>query len=193
MVVEVSIELPFLMAKLLGEFDEAFHKICRSWRWAWSPIKRCYYKRVGATTGSAEDRAAELVRALMDAGAVVTCAAPGVLELAASGEAIEPEWPRWVVTSGPWFALKVKPGDDFLEQFRAVAEAFAGMTWNNKRARLEVPKERFEEVEDLAEMHGFRFSPKALELLAQAKKGAAVKKKTQTKSPDGVLLDLLDD
>lgn len=185
MVVEVSIELPFVLARF--EFAGSLNAVCRAHRLSWSPVKRCWYRKIGTTTGSAEDRAAELVRALMDAGAIVTCAAPGVLERAASGEAIEPEHPRWVMLAGDGFALK-SDCDIF-----AAATQFAGMAWSRAKKRLEAPPERFLEVEDLAAVHDFRFTPKAAERLAQLKKAAGVKEKSKEKAPDGVFLDLLDD
>ena len=128
------------------------------YRWAWPNWQR----EITARSGTPQDRAAELAARLLEAGYCVE-ADPAIEAKAVSGD-YELEHTRWVLrrTAAPHL-------DHFVLEWERDADLY------NKALRMTgakyrdgnflVPGASYEEVEDFAAVHGFKFSQAARDLV----------------------------
>lgn len=126
-----------------------------------------YWQReIKSWTGDVLDRAAELGHHLLANNFCVSFPSEEVQDLALSAS-YEPEYKRWVLarTKGRyegWFALWWRRSENCYSEAMKLSGA------HYSKPCVVVPPEQFEEVLDFAEIHGFQFSEKALELLEKA-------------------------
>ena len=148
------------------EKRDDFREVVKSLGCTWD---RPYWQRkINKLAGKPADRAAELGHYLLASGFCVVFPSADIRDMAIAG-LYEPEQKRWVLvrTAGDykhWFALKWRYSEDCY----AEAMKLSGARYSNPCAI--VPPENYEEVEDFAQIHGFKFSDAALEILGQVKK-----------------------
>ncbi len=130
------------------------------YRWEW-PF---WQRRLAARSGTPQDRAAELAARLLESGYCVDADAAIEQKAIAGDYALEHR--RWVLRkiSGPYL-------DHFVLEWERDADLY------NKALRISgakyrdgtflVPGASYEEVEDFAEMHGFKFTQSARDLVSQ--------------------------
>lgn len=132
----------------------------------WDYDRGCWTREISYRTGTAADRAAEVGHRLLAAGIPIRIYDPDVRQRAIDGE-YEPECRRWVsaLTTGDhkgWFGISWDYSDDFY----AAAKKIPGSRWDNPFVL--VPPEQFEAILDFAEQYGFKLSPGAEMVLAEA-------------------------
>lgn len=132
----------------------------------WDYDRGCWTREISYRTGTADERAAEAGHRLLAAGIPIRIYDPDVRQRAVDG-AYELECRRWVNTfaSGDyegWFGISWDREDDFY----AVTRKIPGSRWANPF--VVVPPEQFEAILDFAEQYGFRLSPGAERVLAEA-------------------------
>lgn len=178
---EVSVESP----KDTGVIEVA--KSC-GFRWDGS----VWMMKIGATTGSAVDRAAEIANKLLLAGYQVTVPA-SIRQAAVSGN-YEPRCTRWISRYKD-DADHVYVSWDRNDDMYCHAKEITGAKWFSRRG-MRVPASSADEIEDFAQLYGFRITDGAKEAIAKYRKsvtivtpesGEAVEKKDGKEALDNIL------
>lgn len=151
----------------LNEREERFVKLLRGMGYQW--VGRAWVKRITALTGPARERAAELGRALLAAGYAVDFPDADTTQAAITG-AYTPEQRCWILrrvdTAGDypgWFYIQwPRDGDNFYTRAMRIPGA------RYCPPCVAVPPERYNEILDFADIHGFAISDAARGLIEQA-------------------------
>lgn len=142
--------------------DEEFRKIVKYLGYKWDGI---WCKKITELTGSAEDRAAELGNKLLNAGFPICIMDETIRNNAVNG-IYEEECNRWIMTrvSGKYkgrFVIKWQGQDDDLYR---VSRRLPGSAWDiGTIVRMEYHKE----VEEFAELYGFKFTKGTLKTIEE--------------------------
>jgi len=168
-VVEIHVGQGYITAKLPERRDD-FRDVVYPLGYRWDSASRTWGLSVGAHLGTPEDRAAELMHKLLAAGFIVSCQRSAVREKAISAS-FEPVYPRWLVamTRGRfagWVRLLATDGLNLnadLAKLDAREDYYRQGSWY-------VRPGHYEALRDLAEIHGFRVSRGADDLLTQAQR-----------------------
>lgn len=156
------------------EKNEAFRKIVKDLGFTWNGS--AWEKEISETTGSAEDRAAELGNKLLNAGFPIRIYDEEIRRKAIEGD-FEPEYHRWIYhqKGTEKFAIRWKGFDDDLYR---KAKSLPGARWNS--GFMLVGVEHYDVVEEFAELYGFRFTTAARRMIDEYKEAV---KNIQTVSP----------
>ena len=123
-----------------------------------------WYRKLSSTTGIKEDRVSEMGNLLLTEGFVIRVFDEELRQKAIDG-IYEPEHTRWIKFYKGKYSIKWKRGaEDFYEEARRIPTS----VWN--RPTVDVKAEQFEIIEDFANEYDFKFTPKAKELLEEARK-----------------------
>jgi hypothetical protein len=151
---------------VIFERNDTFRELVKGLGYAW--IDGRWRRVINVKTGTATDRAAELGNKLLNAGFPIS-----ILDADTRRKAIEadyePECDRWVFarTKGDytgWLAIQWQGQDDRLYQ---AARKLPRSKWNS--GSVVVKPEYFQEVEEFAQMFGFKFSDGAIRMISEAK------------------------
>ena len=147
-----------------SRFSSFFNELVKShgFRWQW-PI---WYRDISDLALPARERCVELCYNLVDAGFIVDV--PDNLVQDVIDCNFEPECRRWIkrVTKGShkdWFAIVYPYGDSFYQESRKLTGS------EYSKPHVVVPKEHYDEILDFADIHGFKLTKAALELVELAK------------------------
>lgn len=168
-VVEVVVGQKRVTAKL-PEKREDFRALVKALGYRWDGDVRVWALALGPSLGSPEDRAAELMHRLLDAGFIVACQRAEVREKAMAAS-YEPAYPRWIawMKSGRfegWCQVILRDSLDLeedLERLGAKADFYQGGVWY-------VRPGHYAALRDLAEIHGLRLTPGADKALTKAQR-----------------------
>lgn len=141
-----------------SDFIEIVKKIGYHWNGEY------WYKKINETTGSMEDRAAELGNKLLNAGFPVIILDQDVRKKAIDG-AFEPECTRWVKSVVGTNKLVIKWcgfNDELYERSRTLPSA----KWENG---MTINVAHHNEVEEFADLYEFKFTDAALRLIKRHK------------------------
>lgn len=162
-VASVSLENDKITVKFPERLD-AFNEIVKNhgFRWQW-PV---WYRDVTGLALPARERCTELCYNLIDAGFIVDVPDGLVQDVIDSN--FEPEQKHWIkrIVKGErkdWFCVCWPYGDSFYDQARRIT----GSEYH--KPFVAVPKEHYAEVVDFAQIHGFKLTDAALELVELAK------------------------
>lgn len=149
----------------LPAYDDEFRKAVKSQRLYWDGDR--WTRTIGQLAGDPKHRAADLVCHLIASGFVVDTP-DDIAELAQTGN-YEPECLRWIRAYD----------DDGREEFRVWwrwpvddwtrATKLTDSRYNRKTKSIHVPLEMYAEIQDFADMHGYRFTGEARALIEKAK------------------------
>lgn len=142
------------------EKNDRFREIIRDMDYEWNGS--CWYRRLNACRGRFCDRAAELGNLLLKNGFTVSIADREAREQAITGNFL-PEHKRWISKSkkGSFFYIAISPNMP-----REISVNLKKIpTSNFHSGGIFLEPSHYEELEDFAEMYGFRFDPEARELL----------------------------
>lgn len=141
-----------------SEWHESFPPLLRSLNYRWDGKQ--WHRLIDETTGSAEDRAAELGNRLLNAGFPIRIFDEKVRQMAVDGTFV-PEQKRWIlkVKGEERFAISWTDGSDLYRKARSLP----GSRW--ARPYVLVSVEHASEVEEFAELYGFRFGREALRMI----------------------------
>jgi len=159
--VEIKIKEDKVIA--LYEKNEVFRTIVKKLGYNWNGQ---WEKEIKETTGTPEDRAAELGSHLLNAGFAISILDDAVRNNAACGN-YEPECKKWIYrrTGTNKLALNWPKGES--EEIYKNARKIPASKWDNPSVIVDVS--HYEEVEDFAEIYGFKFTESAKNLINQYK------------------------
>lgn len=145
------------------EKNETFRKLVKELGYAWNGS--AWEKKITETTGSAEERAAELGNKLLNAGFPICIYDEEVRQNAIDGN-FEPECTRWILHRKDTTKLAItwKEYDTSLYQ---KARTLPGAKWHKGAMLVDVA--HYLEVEEFAELYRFKFSQAAKQLIDEHK------------------------
>lgn len=158
---EVRVEIDTVSASYTK--DEDFRAIVKNLGYKWNSDKSRWEKAITATTGTAKERAAELVNRLLNAGFAVSAADAEVREAAVHGS-FEPETSRWISYSKDEdrFIVRWNRGEkDFYSSVIRIPTA----KWKSDLKAVAVSTAQAAVLVDFAEINGFRFTADAKSVL----------------------------
>mgnify|MGYP001306836693 CR=1 FL=1 len=160
-VVEITVSPDRVTAKF--EKNEAFRKIVKDLGFTWNGS--AWEKKISETTGSAEDRAAELGNKLLNAGFPICILDEEIRRKAIKGD-FEPECHRWIYhqKNTKNFAIRWQGWNDTLYNR---AKSLPGARWDSGSMLVSV--EHYVLVEEFADLMGFRFTKAARKLIDEYK------------------------
>lgn len=149
---------------VIFEKNETFRKIVKGLGYSWNGI---WEKIIKETTGSAEDRAAELGNKLLNAGFPICILDENTRNRAVNGE-YEPECKRWIYLKVKgeytgWLAINWTDNSNIYNKVRSLP----GSRWDNPSVVVRL--EHYKEVEEFAELYGFKFTKSALKAIEEYK------------------------
>ncbi len=162
---ETAVEISF------PERRDDFREIVKlQLKMSWCSEAQCWRRKISYRTGPAADRVAEAGHRLLAAGIPIRIYDPEIRQRAIDGD-YEPECRRWISaltsTSGKyegWLGISWDRGDDFYQ----AARKLPGSRWSSPF--VVVPPEQFDAILDFAEQYGFKLSPGAERVLAEAQR-----------------------
>lgn len=181
--------------------DDDFRDVVRECGLKWDSERRAWTRKLGVTSGTMEDRMAELGSRLLAAGFAVLCSNEKARDMIATGE-YEPTHTRWVTCPEDRedvFRIRSERDEGLIQIFRKFAKWHDG-AW-------ETTAQRVNDVLELMRLHGFRATPDAQALIdrqealciqAQIVRPVVTEHETRDKtadilnSSDDVLPDLVD-
>lgn len=169
---------------IVSKKDDRIINICRGMGYKWE--SGAWRRTMTYRTGIAVDRAAEIGNKLLNIGF------PIIIENAEASEkavnaTFEPEHTRWIGVSKDEpksFFINWKERNDRLYE---TAKSLPKAKW--VKPDVEVSIKYFREVEEFAELMGFRFSPGALKTIVEYKDSLEVKKVIPEAAPEVELAD----
>lgn len=158
----VEIEINDTKVSALFEKNDEFREIVRGLGFEWNGV---WEKKIVETTGTAEERAAELGNKLLNAGFPICIYDEKVRNRAIHGE-FEPECKRWIyMYKGEALSIKWSGFDSSLYQ---KARSLPSSKWMDSSMVVKI--DHYKLVEEFAELYGFKFTRKAQELIEAHKK-----------------------
>ena len=159
----VKIEIKNDYVKIFYPKDSDFREIVKEKEYSWSGTAWEFKKT--STSGELIDRAAEIGNALLANGFTVQFPDEETKNLAISGT-FEPKYDNWILLNKSTGKLSIvwKGYNDFLFQ---KSKLLPGAKWNN--GSVLVSAEFYREVEEFAQLMGFRFSQSAIEAIEKYK------------------------
>lgn len=147
--------------------NEEFRELVKSLGYTWGD--GYWYRKITKRNGPADDRAAELGNKLLNAGFPITLTDDIIRQNAVSGN-YQKEQKRWIAiyTEGTykgWFSIDWNGRDENLYN---VARKLPGSRWNSPNVAVKV--NYWKEVQDFAELYGFKLSAGALKAIEEYKK-----------------------
>lgn len=143
------------------EKNERFREIVKGLGYKWEGV---WERKITMTTGTAEDRAAELGNKLLNAGFPICILDETVRNNAINGE-YEEECTRWIMKRKDKNKLVVK-WEGYSDKMYNLAKSLPGARWDNG---MLVDIGHYKEVEEFARLYSFKFSPGALEAIEKYK------------------------
>lgn len=156
--------------------DESFRTIVKQLGYRWDSARSCWYMKIGATTGSASDRAAELGSHLLNAGFAVQIQDPDTLRRAIESD-YEPMCQRWISSYRDQFYITWPYEDRYYDQ----AKRLPGAKWDSPG--MLIPTREYDAVLDFAHTYGFRLTKGAQQLVDEMRAVSTTVTPAATKAP----------
>lgn len=145
--------------KIKSEKNDTIIKLVKERGYHWDYWNKTWVKQITARTGAATERAAEIGNKLLNAGFPILIEDPQIRDKAING-IYEPEHTRWICLiakgkhEGKLRITWAGKDDELYQKARSLPRS----RWD-KGVVVEV--QYYKEIEDFAELYGFRFSPGA--------------------------------
>lgn len=173
-VTEVVAEITVKSDKITVKFEknDKFREIVKALKFEWTGV---WEREIDEFNGSAEDRAAELGNKLLNAGFPIMIIDPIILQNSVEGK-FEHECTRWIYIRAKG-EHEGKFAVNWSEKNDRIYEASRKITGSKyDRPSVIVRIEHYKEVEDFANLFGFKFSKKAIKAIEQHKKNIELSK-----------------
>lgn len=138
--------------------DNDFRTVVKKLHFTWDVESREWKRKCTQFTGDAQERAAELINALLRAGFAVICSDTEVRRRAEEAD-FSPEFRRWIKKSSDEGYVIRWDRDD--KDFYKDAMALPGARYRCEEHGVVVPTIHWREIMDFAYIQGFKLSPKA--------------------------------
>lgn len=163
--VEITVGQDMVSAKYAKNDD--FRALVKGLGYTWDSESKSWVKRIGVTTGSAKERAAELGNKLLNAGFAICIADPETLQAAIGGN-YEPQHMRWITKLGAgkyagYFCVTLQYGDGMYERAIKINGA------KYSKPYIVVPASEYAAIEDFANLYDYKLSPGATDLIKEKK------------------------
>ena len=142
--------------------DEIIRSVVRDFRMKWNRVNWEY--KLSLTTGSGQDRAAELGNKLLNAGVTIKMPDVQTLRMAIEGS-YQPRVDRWVMRNDSQSVFLEYPHDD--NELYQRSRKLPGAKWESGRGMV-VPATSVEEIIKFAQVMEFSITDKAQKLLDEA-------------------------
>lgn len=141
--------------------DDDFREIVKDLGFKWDGSN--WVKMLTITTGTAQDRTAELGNKLLNAGFAI-CIIDPVIRQAAVDAKYEPECKRWIWANEDLtkFFLEWEYGNDKIYQ---ASRRIHGSKWS--KPYVSVPKIEFKAILDFVDIYGFKLTPGAQQMIKE--------------------------
>ncbi|MGY6765666.1 hypothetical protein ACW73O_11580 [Faecalibacterium prausnitzii] len=166
-ITDVPVEITVLEDKITvsTEKNDDFKTIVKNLGYSWSG--KSWDRKITKTNGPVSERSAELGNKLLNAGFPIVIFDEEIRQKAINGD-FEPECKRWIFRrkNTDCFAINwtERDNDDLYKKARSLP----GSKWSNGSVLVRV--NHYQEVEEFAELYGFRFTEAAKELIDTYKK-----------------------
>ena len=182
--IPVEVKMSDELIQAVVPYNETFCKLVQDHGYKWLPQTYSWVKKIGITTETAIDTAAELTNKLLAAGFAVKVDNEEVRSKAINADFV-PEHQNWVtlLNEGNHKGKLCIFWKEKSDKLYSLARSLPGAKWVPK-AGIVVRVEHYKEVQDFAQLYGFKFSPGAIKAIEeQAEKMAAVKRVTPKSAP----------
>ena len=156
--------------KIKSEKNDTIIKLAKEHGYKWNHWERVWVKRISQKTGSSSDRAAEIGNKLLNAGFPIEIEDPEIRHNAING-IFKPEHTRWIglITKGGHEGklLLTWAGRD--DELYRKARSLPRSRWVTGKGVV-VGVEYYKEIEDFAELYGFKFLPEVRQKIDEYKK-----------------------
>lgn len=142
--------------------NEAFSKVVKELGYRWYAQEANWQLHITVSSGTIEDRMAELGSKLLAAGFAVYVSDEIARQKIISGD-YKPVYPRWITNLDDSFLLRWEYGNNGLYK---VAKAINGARWSPSKGGIIIPSSQYKAVLDLARLYDFRKSPGAEKLVS---------------------------
>lgn len=143
--------------------DGAFRELVKEKKYKWNEDTRCWFRRITVMTGSAQDRAAELINALLRAGFAVTCYDEQARAMAVDAS-FTPECERWILYEDEDTLKAIFPRDEKINDH----VRYIGGHWVRERGVYIIQISRVKDIEELIRIYGFSVGKKAQNAIDKA-------------------------
>jgi len=147
------------------ERDDDFREIIKGCGFLWNNEKKAWIKKIGITTGSAEDRTVEIGCKLNQAGFKIRIFDEKLRNKVLEGKYSEEHrnWVTKLTTKPGYFAIQFPRDSGMYDKARKIK----GSKWS--RPYVLIPVEQYEAILDFADLYDFRLSAGAQKLVEQQK------------------------
>lgn len=145
--------------------DDFYEIVKKKLHYEWSTKRYKWVKKITETTGTAEERAAELGNVLLNAGFPVMILDDEIRENAVNGD-FEPECKRWIYKRKDKQILAIK-WSGYNDELYRKAMSLPGAEWSSPYVIVNVAHHN--EVDDFSYLYGFKFTKSAREMIEKYK------------------------
>jgi len=151
--------------KVFFEKNDKFKKIVKELNYEWG--SGFWYRNICETTGTLEDRTAELGNKFLNEGLPIMIFDGNIRNNAIEGK-YKKECTRWIYarSNGKYEGRLAIKWNGMNDKLYKASRSIPGSIWDSATI---VKVEHHKEIEDFAEMYGFQFTQKALKLIEQQK------------------------
>lgn len=143
------------------EKNECFRGVVKALNYKWN--NGCWSRKISETNGNYQDRAAELANKLLNSGFTVSIQDEIIREKAVNGD-YEQECNRWIKRREDTNKLAIN-WEGKNDALYSTSKKLPGARWSSPSMLVDVS--HYIEVEEFAEMYGFKFTKKATDLIGK--------------------------
>lgn len=156
----VKVEIDFKTIKLIVEKNEEFRLLVKKNNYKW--VDYSWQRTLKSGDDNVKDRVAEIVSILLNAKFPVRVEDNEIREKAVSGE-FDKEITRWIELKGDKFLVVWDKKEDLYDVIKSLPSS------KYEKPNITIEKERYQELEDFAQVYDFTFNIEAEVLLKKMK------------------------
>lgn len=137
----------------------------------WNREEKIWERICDIFSGDVTDRAAEIINSLLNEGFAVSCYNSVVREKAISANFI-PECKKWIIYNTDKFIVKWHREED--NDYYNCLRRIPGAKWSSSEKGMTLPSTSYREIDDFADIEGFKFSEQAKLEIEKLKKAEII-------------------
>lgn len=168
-VVEVTVSKNKISIKYA--LNEDFRLTVKRNGYLWNCEKKSWERICDDFTGNSIDRAAEIINILLNKGFAVICF-DDVIRKKAIKANFAPECKKWIKYNNDKFIVKWSRDEDndYYNRLRRIP----GAKWNSSEKGMTLPTTSYREIDDFADIEGFKFSEQANLIIEELRKAEII-------------------